>query len=168
LFEDLTVRDNLLIASDNHDVWAYARDLLIPRRPRLTDATASAISAFGVQRHLTAMPDKLPYGVRRLVGVVRAVSTMPSVLFLDEPAAGLDDHETTELGVLISRLARQWGIGIVLVEHDVDLVMDTCDRIVVLDAGRQIAAGSPRDIRDSTAVVEAYLGAAELAPEGAP
>jgi sulfate-transporting ATPase len=114
------------------------------------------------------MPDKLPYGVRRLVGVVRAVSTMPSVMFLDEPAAGLDDHETTELGVLISRLAREWGIGIVLVEHDVDLVMDTCDRIVVLDAGRQIASGSPKDIRDSTAVVEAYLGAAELAPEGAP
>ena len=77
---------------------------------------------------------------------------------LDEPAAGLDDAESRELAHLIRRLADEWGMGVLLVEHDVGLVMSTCDRVVVLEFGRVIASGTPREIRDDPAVKSAYLG----------
>ena len=98
-----------------------------------------------MEKYLDEMPGALPQGVRRLVGVARSVMTKPAALFLDEPAAGLDDHESAELGLLISQLAKRSNIAILLVEHDVPLVMKTCDRILV-DFGREIASGSPADI----------------------
>jgi len=101
----------------------------------------------------------LPYGRRRLVAIARAVAAAPSVLFLDEPAAGLSDEETAGLGELIRRLARDWGIAVLLVEHDVELVLDVCDRVVVLDEGQQLAAGTPDEVRHAPEVVAAYIGA---------
>ena len=82
---------------------------------------------------------------------------------LDEPAAGLDDQETSELGQLIRQLADEWGIGIILVEHDVELVMEVCDRVVVLDAGRNIAVGTPDEVRNHPDVIAAYLGGVGVA-----
>ena len=84
----------------------------------------------------------LPYGQRRLLAIARAVATQPSVLLLDEPAAGLGDVETAELAHLVRRLADDWGIAVLLVEHDMNFVMSVCDDIVVLDFGRQIAEGT--------------------------
>jgi sulfate-transporting ATPase len=105
----------------------------------------------------------LSYGERRLLAIARAVAASPSVLLLDEPAAGLSDDETRELARLVRRLAEDWGMGVLLVEHDVDMVMNVCDQVVVLDFGRRICAGTPEEVRRDPAVRAAYLG--DLEPE---
>ncbi len=123
LFEDMTVRDNLRTACDRRDPMAYLSDLVRPGDPPLSPAAVAAVREFGLEADLERKPGELPYGRRRLVGIARAVATEPSILMLDEPAAGLDDNETNELGDLIRRLADDWGIAILLVEHDVSLVL---------------------------------------------
>jgi sulfate-transporting ATPase len=158
LFEDMTVRDNLRTASDRRDPLAYLVDLVRPGNPPLTSTAIAALREFGLEADLDRKPGELPYGRRRLVAIARAVATQPSVLLLDEPAAGLDERETAELGDLVRRLARDWGLAILLVEHDVSLVMAVCDRIVALDFGKVIAQGTPAEIGADAAVVAAYLG----------
>jgi sulfate-transporting ATPase len=158
LFEDMTVRDNLRTASEPRDRRAYLTDLVRPGDPPLSPTAVAAIREFGLEDDLDRRPGELPHGRRRLVGIARAIAAAPSVLLLDEPAAGLDDHETAELGNLIRRLARDWGLAVLLVEHDVGLVLRVCDRIVVLDFGRIIAQGLPEEIRVDPVVVAAYLG----------
>jgi ABC-type branched-subunit amino acid transport system ATPase component/ABC-type branched-subunit amino acid transport system permease subunit len=158
LFEDMSVRDNLRTASDRRDPWAYVTDLFRPGDPPLSPSAVAAVEEFGLGPDLDRRPGELSFGRRRLVGIARAVATRPSVLLLDEPAAGLDDDETAELGGLIRRLADDWGIAILLVEHDVSLVLSTCDHVVALDFGRTIAAGTPDEIRHDAAVIAAYLG----------
>jgi sulfate-transporting ATPase len=158
LFESLTVRENLRVASEDRDRRAYLLDLVWPRRPPLAPAAVIAVREFGLDADLDRRPEELAYGRRRLVAIARAVATRPSVLLLDEPAAGLDDDESGELGELIRRLADEWGIAVLLVEHDVGLVMRVCDRVVVLDEGERIAAGTPDEVRRDPSVVAAYLG----------
>lgn len=103
----------------------------------------------------------LPYGLQRRVEIARALVSEPDVLLLDEPAAGLDERETDELGNLIVRLAKDWGIAVLLIEHDVGLVLRVCDRVEALDFGRSIASGTPAEIAADEAVIAAYLGAPE-------
>src|SRR5207237_4737743 len=119
------------------------------------------ITEFELEESLRLLPGELPYGRRRLVGIARAVASGPSIVMLDEPAAGLDEAESAELARLIRRLADQRKMGVLLVEHDVGLVMSTCDRIVVMEFGRVIASGTPDEIRADPAVREAYLGTYE-------
>ena len=170
LFEDATVLDNLRAASDPRDRLSYLRDLVHPVAPTLPGEVVAAIREFRLEDDLLRQVQDLPYGQRRLLAIVRAVATRPSVLLLDEPAAGLSDVETAELAHLVRRLADDWGIAILLVEHDMTFVMSVCDDIVVLDFGMQISAGTPQEIRRDPAVIAAYLGeseedvAAELAP----
>jgi sulfate-transporting ATPase len=95
------------------------------------------------------------------VAIARAIASSPSILLLDEPAAGLSAGETQELASIVRRLADDWGLGILVIEHDMGFVMKTCDNIVVLDFGRQIAQGPPAQIRRDPAVVSAYLGEKE-------
>jgi sulfate-transporting ATPase len=92
------------------------------------------------------------------VAIARAIAAEPSVLLLDEPAAGLDETETRELADLLRRLVDEWGIGILLVEHDVPMLNRVCDRLVVMDFGTVIATGTPAEIRTDPRVVAAYLG----------
>jgi ABC-type branched-subunit amino acid transport system ATPase component/ABC-type branched-subunit amino acid transport system permease subunit len=158
LFESMTVLENLRVASEPRDRVAYIRDLVWPRRAPLAPAAVAAVHEFGLEPDLDRRPEELPYGRRRLVAIARAVAAEPSVLLLDEPAAGLSDNETAELGDLIRRLARDWGFAVLLVEHDVGLVLDVCDRVVVLADGRRLAEGSPDEIRRAPEVVAAYLG----------
>jgi sulfate-transporting ATPase len=158
LIEDLTVRENLLVACDAHDLGRYATDLVHPGRPQLTPVAATAVREFGLEADLDALPDALPHGRRRLVAIARAVAASPKVLLLDEPAAGLSGPEGDELGHLVRRLAHEVGLAVLLIEHDVGLVMATCDRVAVLDFGRLIALGTPAEVTIDDAVVAAYLG----------
>ena len=158
LFEDATVIDNLRAASDRRDRWSYVRDLVYPVTPPLPAQVVAAIREFRLENVLERRVQDLPYGQRRLLAIARAVATQPSVLLLDEPAAGLGDVETSELAHLVRRLADDWGLAVLLVEHDMNFVMSVCDEIVVLDFGEKIAEG-PRDVvRNDPRVIVAYLG----------
>ena len=159
LFEDVTVRENLLVACDAQDPGRYGVDLVHPGRPSLSPVAAAAVREFGLASDLDAMPDSLPHGRRRLVAIARAVAASPSVLLLDEPAAGLTGIETEELGRLVRWLAHDVGLAVLMIEHDVGLVLSVCDRVAVLDFGRIIALGPPAAIAEDPAVVAAYLGA---------
>jgi ABC-type branched-subunit amino acid transport system ATPase component/ABC-type branched-subunit amino acid transport system permease subunit len=158
LFEDATVLDNLRAASDPRDVLSYFRDVVYPVSPPLPGEVVAAIQEFEFTDDLSRHVQDLPYGRRRLLAIARAVATQPSVLLLDEPAAGLGDAETRELATLVKRLRDDWGMAILVVEHDMSFVMDVCDEIVVLDFGKQIAHGAPDVVRADPAVVAAYLG----------
>jgi sulfate-transporting ATPase len=164
LFDDMTVLENIQAASERRDLGAYLATLVYPGKAKVTAAAAAAIREFGLENDLRLKPTQLPYGRRRLVAIARAVAMEPSVILLDEPAAGLDERESRELGELIGRLASDWGMGVLLIEHDVSLVMSTCHRIYALDFGLKIAEGTPEEIRQSPEVIAAYLGDAEPAP----
>ena len=99
----------------------------------------------------------LPFGKGRLLEIARALALEPTIIFMDEPAAGLNSRETLDLAHLIQRI-RESGISVVLVEHDMELVMDVCDRILVLNLGQKLAEGTPREIQENPAVIAAYLG----------
>jgi len=161
LFEDISVEDNIRVGADTGDAKSWLTDLVWPGKHPLPSTAASAIYEFALDAHLGQRPDQLPYGQRRLVGIARAVASAPSVIMLDEPAAGLDETESRELASLIRRLAVDRRMGVLLIEHDVGLVMSTCDRIIVLDFGAVIATGTPSEVRANDAVKEAYLGAAQ-------
>jgi sulfate-transporting ATPase len=115
------------------------------------------------------MPGEISYGTRRLVVIARSIAAEPRVLLLDEPAAGLDVQERDELVRIIRRLAEDWGMAILLIEHDVALVARVADRMIALDFGRLIAEGSADEVRLSAAVIASYLGVDEAAvAEAAP
>jgi len=158
LFEEMTVRDNLLVAADDQARRYLLRDLVNPGRPQPTMLMNELVEEFGLEDVLDQRPSTLSHGMARLVGIARALVTEPAVLLLDEPAAGLDDREGAELGAAIRSVAHSRGIGVLFVEHDVPLLLQTCDRIVVLDFGQQIAEGTPAEIASNAAVIDAYLG----------
>ena len=158
LFEEMTVRENLLVAADRQAWHRYLVDLLRPGRPTPSVAMNEVIEEFDLAQHLDARPSSLPQGTSRLVGIARAMSTEPSMLLLDEPAAGLDAAESVELGQAIRNVAASRGIGILIIEHDVSLLLSICDRIVVLDFGRKIAEGTPDEVATNPDVIRAYLG----------
>jgi sulfate-transporting ATPase len=173
LFESSTVRENLAVASDPAGTATYVTDLVAPRLNLLTPAALAAVRELGLENALDLTVSELPYGRRRLVAIARAMASGPSVLLLDEPAAGLDSAETAELARALRRVVDSWGLGILVVEHDMSFVMSLCDEIVVLNFGHQIARGTPDEIRADPNVVAAYLGeddeaASEVPPARSP
>ncbi len=158
LFEDSTVFENLSVAADPQDLRSYVRDLVWPVNPKLPPEVVRAITEFGLDEDLHRDVHDLSYGKRRLLAIARAVAMHPSVLLLDEPAAGLSSTESAELARVVRRLADDWGMAILVVEHDMNFVMGVCDQVIVLDFGTLIAAGSPQDVSSDPAVISAYLG----------
>jgi ABC-type branched-subunit amino acid transport system ATPase component len=158
LFEDSTVLENLRVASDPREWISYVRDLVYPVDPPLSPEVVTAIREFGFEDSLDRTVEDLSYGERRLLAIARAFAARPSVLLLDEPAAGLGDLETAELAHLVKRMAGDFGVAVLLVEHDMNLVMGICDELVVLEFGSTIASGKPTVVRRNPAVIAAYLG----------
>ena len=160
LFTDLTVRDNLRVAGEIRNTWSgfgrgYAGGV---RRINVADETERVLDLIGLRALADANVSTIPTGTARVVELGRALMIRPRVLLLDEPASGQSDEETRAFTLLLRRLVQDDGLGILLVEHDMALVMDVCDRIHVLDFGEVIAVGTPDDVRRDPRVRDAYLG----------
>jgi branched-chain amino acid transport system ATP-binding protein len=154
-FGSLTARENVLVALEMRRRWAKSG---YGGNARADDL----LEQVGIASVAHKRVESLPTGTARLVEVARALATGPKVLLLDEPSSGLDEAETDALGVLLHRLTGD-GLGVLLVEHDMPLVMDTCAMIHVLDFGRVIARGTPHDIQANPSVQRAYLGTTKTA-----
>ena len=158
LFHELTVRENLAVAAAPQPPRELVTEAVRGRRSG-NPAVEDALALLCLESVENAFPDQLSQAQRKLVGIGRAIAARPRVVCLDEPAAGLDASETRMLGDILRQLAAS-GIGLLLVDHDMGLVLTVCDNVVVLDFGRVIARALPDDVRRDHRVVEAYLGSA--------
>jgi branched-chain amino acid transport system ATP-binding protein len=161
IFPDITVFDNVSAGAIGR-IGASLLGALVPplgrrRDEAIAEATLDALERFDLAAFADQPAGNLAYGQKKLLEIARALSLQPTVLLLDEPAAGLNEAETIELSGRLRRL-RDDGLTILLVEHDMPMVMRICDRIVVLESGRKIAEGVPSAIRADAAVRAAYLG----------
>jgi branched-chain amino acid transport system ATP-binding protein len=152
-FGSLTARENVLVALDARRRWKKVEGSPIEYADALLDRV-------GIANVADRKVELLPTGTARLVELARSLATEPQVLLLDEPSSGLDEAETDALGVLLHDLVKD-GLAVLLVEHDMPLVMDTCEYINVLDFGRIIASGTPTEIQSDPNVQRAYLGTAK-------
>lgn len=162
LFDRMSVLENImvglhtrsssgLLACSLHTPWSRREE------SRIRAGAMNWLEFAGITNLADVTAGNLSFGKGRLLEIARALAVEPSIILMDEPAAGLNSHETVELARLIQRI-RDLGITVALVEHDMELVMDICDRIVVLDLGRKLAEGTPGEIQENRDVIAAYLG----------
>ena len=161
LYGGLTALENVMVgATCKASAGFWSALLSLPRADRderaLRDLAMAALDRVGAAQVAQARPGELPYGMRKKIALARALAAKPGLILLDEPASGLDESELAELGGLIRDLATE--ASLVVVEHHMDLMMSVCDSIVVLDFGKVIATGTPRQVQDNPAVTAAYLG----------
>ena len=163
LFKNMTVLDNVKLAMNKSVNYStLAAILRLPsyyrEEQRVLEEAVKLLEVVGLAEKQTTLAKNLPYGQQRKLEIARALAAKPKILFLDEPAAGMNPQETTELTELIHQIKEQFNLAVVLIEHDMSLVMKICERIYVLDYGKCIAHGTPEAIKNNRRVIEAYLG----------
>ena len=171
LFSNMTVEDNVRIGLHNQIRYGMASSILrLPaywkKEKQQHEKVMELLSIFGMQDMGDVQAGSLPYGAQRRLEIVRALATNPSLLLLDEPAAGMNPHETQELMDNIIKIRDQFQIAVMLIEHDMNLVMGICEGICVLNYGKIIAKGTAEEIQRNPVVIEAYLGRAQDTASG--
>lgn len=162
LFNELTVAENVLVAGERVGLGALFADSIARVRPKRPDWVYETLDLVGLRDAGDRRPQELALGEQKLLGVARALAAKPSVLLLDEPAAGLDRQQSRTFGHEVRTIAER-DVAVLLIDHDVRLVVDICDELVVLNFGRVIAQGTPEEVVRDKNVVAAYLGGS--APE---
>lgn len=162
LFGNMTVLENVMIGLHTKSRSGILSSALkfptaIREERRIRQKALECLEFAGITEHAAETADNLPFGKCRLLEIARAMALEPAIILLDEPAAGLNARETADLGQLIERI-RGTGVTVVLVEHDMELVMDICDSILVLNLGEKLAEGTPLEIQENQKVITAYLG----------
>ena len=161
LFEDLNVADNVRVANETgNEIVGMLRDAIRPTRPA-APAVERALALLGLDDVADRKPSELSLGRQKSVGMARALAMEPRALLLDEPAAGLDSSESAAFGQQLRAMAST-GVACLLIDHDMHLVMSVCDRVYVIEFGKQIASGTPEEVRTNPRVLESYLGSQSL------
>lgn len=163
LLDYLTVLENVKIAYHRHISYNIIdASLRLPKyfsvEKEITDKSLEFLRIFGLEDEALELASSLPYGKRRKLEIARALATEATLLLLDEPAAGLNPRETSELTTLIRKIRDDFHVSILLIEHDMSLVMNLCERVIVLNFGKVIAHGTPEEVKNNKDVIEAYLG----------